>query len=94
MATTLKIDKSREMVTIELDKNELKGPIDVQIDPGGKDYAEYNFILPSNIKTVRVLSVFSHEKFDRIFRATLTIYEINNGKEENTYNSLKSSTID
>jgi hypothetical protein len=28
MAKTLKIDKSSEMVTIELDKNELKGILD------------------------------------------------------------------
>jgi hypothetical protein len=58
MATTLKIDKSREMVTIELDKNELKGildSIDLMIQDRKRNLLE---TLPSDESDRKQLEVY------------------------------------
>ena len=78
-----------------IDGNEFNGYINEQIEPGEKHYAEYNFILPSNIRTVRIFSSISREIHDSSIRVSSEIYEIkNNEQEENTRKSLNSNSID
>ncbi len=58
MARTLKIDKSGEMVTIELDKNELKGildSIDLMIQDQKRKLLE---TLPSNESDRKQLEIY------------------------------------
>jgi len=56
--------------------NEFHGAIDEKIAPGEKHYAEFDFILPPNIKTVRVFSSFLPKTNKNSIRISSEIYEI------------------